>query len=97
MTTVDREKRDAAIRKAIEETLAPARIREVIVREDVDHDGDPIYMIIVITAGEDEQLDTDKVMMLFDAVTQAARKYDEQSRFPIFRFMTPSEAEYAAA
>ncbi len=97
MKTVDTAKRDEAIRKAIEETLKPARIREVRVREDVDHDGDPIYMIIVILAGENEQLDTGKVMMLFDAVGKAARQYDEQERFPVFRFMTPSEAEYAAA
>jgi hypothetical protein len=93
MTTVDREKRDAAIRKAIEETLAPARIREVIVREDVDHDGDPIYRITIILASENENTKTKKALNLWDAVMKAAQQFDDEWRFPIFTFMTPSEAE----
>ncbi len=93
MKTVDTAKRDEAIRKAIEETLKPARIREVRVREDVDHDGDPVFRITIILASDNEDVKTKQALNLWDAVIKAAKRFDDEWRFPIFTFMTPSEVE----
>ena len=89
--------RDATIRKAIEDTLKPARIGEVRVQEDEGHYGDPIYRVDIILANDDEELDTKKVMKLWEAVMDALKENDHEVRFPIFTFMTPSEAREDAA
>ncbi len=97
MTRTDTAARDRVIREAIERTLAPARIGEVRVREDEDHDGDPIYRVDIILAHDDEELDVNKMMYLWDAVMDALEKNGFEVRFPIFTFMTPSEARENAA
>ncbi len=95
--TTDAERRDAVIRKAVEDTLKPARIREVRVRESEDHYGDPIYRVDIILASDDEKLETEKTINLWDAVMDALAAEGFEVRFPIFTFMTPSEAENEAA
>ena len=91
------DKRDAAIRQAVEETLQPARIRRVTVKEDVGHDGDPIYRIFIILDRDEEELDTRKTIRLWEAVLDALEKGGYEVRFPVFTFMTPSEAKNEAA
>jgi RNA binding exosome subunit len=91
------EARDAVIRKAVVETLSPAKIREVRVRESEDHYGDPIYRVDIVLGSDDEELDTKKTILLWEAVMEALEKEGYEVRVPIFTFMTPSEAEDAAA
>ena len=91
------EQRDAVIRKAVEETLHPAKIREVRVRESEDHYGDPIYRVDIVLGRDDEKLDTQKAINLWDAVMESLEREGFEVRFPIFTFMTPSEAENEAA
>ena len=97
MTTADTAARDKVIREAVESTLAPAGIGRVIVREDEDHDGDPIYRVDIVLARDDEELDVNKTIKLWEAVMDALEKNGFEVRFPIFTFMTPSEVEDATA
>jgi len=97
MTNTDTAARDNIIREAIKRTLAPARIGEVRVREDVDHDGDPIYRVDIVLAHDDEELDANKTIKLWEAVMDALEENGFEVRFPIFTFMTPSEAQEDAA
>ena len=97
MTNTDTAARDNIIRKAIRRTLAPARIGEVRVREDIDHDGDPIYRVDIVLAHDDEELEAEKAVRLWEAVIDALQKNGFEVRFPIFTFMTPSEAQKDAA
>ncbi len=93
MVAGDTTERDEAIRKAIEETLKPTGIGRVIVHEDEGHGGTPIYRITIVLASDDERLQTGRVMRLWDAVMRATGKFDDVPRFPVFTFMTPTEAE----
>jgi len=97
MTETNIEARDRVIREAIERTLAPARIGEVRVREDEDHDGDPIYRVDIILAHDDEELDVDKTIRLWEAIMKALEENGFEVRFPIFTFMTPSDVREDAA
>ncbi len=97
MTGTDIAARDDIIRETIERTLAPARIGEVRVREDEDHDGDPIYRVDIVLARDDEELDVNKTIKLWEAVMDALEENGFEVRFPIFTFMTPSEVEDATA
>ena len=97
MTNTDIAARDDIIREAIERTLSPARIGEVRVREDEDHDGDPIYRVDIVLARDDEELDSKKTIKLWEAVIDALEENGFEVRFPIFTFMTPSEAQEDAA
>ncbi len=97
MTNTDIAARDDIIREAIERTLAPVRIGEVRVREDEDHDGDPIYRVDIVLAHDDEELDSKKTIKLWEAVIDALKESGHKVRFPIFTFMTPSEAQEDAA
>ena len=95
--TDETKRRDEVIGEAVKKTLAPAKIREVRVREGEDHYGDPIYRVDIILGSDDEKLDTQKAINLWDAVMEALEKEGLEVRFPIFTFMTPSEAENEAA
>jgi len=89
--------RDEVIRKAVVDTLAPAKIREVRVRESEDHYGDPIYRVDIVLGSDDEKLDPQKTIRLWEEVQGALDREGLEVRFPIFTFMTPSEAENEAA
>ncbi len=95
--TDDTQARDRIIREAIENTLSPARIGNVRVREDVDHMGDPIYRVDIVLAHDDEELDVNKTIRLWEAVINALKDSGHEVRFPIFTFMNPSEARENAA
>ena len=97
MTNMVTTARDNIIREAIERTLAPGRIGVVRVHEDVDHDGDPIYRITIVLASDDEELEAEKAVRLWEAVIDALQENGFEVRFPIFTFMTPSEAQQDAA
>ena len=90
-------RRDEVISKAVKDTLAPARIREVRVRESEDHYGDPIYRVDIILGSDDEKLAPERTIRLWEEVQNALEREGLEVRFPIFTFMTPSEAENEAA
>ena len=90
-------RRDEVISEAVKRTLAPAKIREVRVRESEDHYGDPIYRVDIVLGSDDEKLDPQKTINLWEEVIGALETNGFEVRFPIFTFMTPSEAEDEAA
>ena len=89
--------RDEVISEAVKKTLAPAKIREVRVRESEDHYGDPIYRVDIILGSDNEKLDPEKTIRLWEEVQGALDREGLEVRFPIFTFMTPSEAKNEAA
>jgi hypothetical protein len=85
-----------AIKKVVATQLAPARIVDVSVKEDVDHDGDRILRISVVFEAEGDRLDPKKVVGLVRHLREPFEELHED-RFPLFSFMIPSEVTGAAA
>ncbi len=89
---------DEIVKHVVETQLAPARIVDLSVTEDVDFDGDPIFRIVVVFEAEGNRLDPERVVGL----TRHLRNYLDDlgelnlERFPIWSFMTSEEANAAA-
>ena len=93
---------DEIVKQVVETRLAPARVLNLSVREDVDSDGDPIFRIVVVFEAEGDRLDPDRVVGL---TRHLRNRLDElgsdlgelvPERFPMFTFMTAEEANAAA-
>ena len=77
-----------AIEEVVREQLAGAKIVDVQVVEDTDCDGEGIYRVMVIYAGE--KLDTEKTASLVRYTRSRLRERDSYE-FPIFRFISQSD------
>lgn len=85
------------IRKIVEDELAPAKITNLFVEPDEDHDGDPILRIkIVFEVEEGHELDSRKVIGLARHLREPLENLGE-ARFPVFNFETTGEHAGAAA
>ena len=67
-------------------------IKSVLVREDNDHDGDPILRVYVVVDLRDQKIDGSRLKGLVRHVRSALTLQNE-TRFPVFTFMTPQENE----
>ncbi|CAM4371866.1 hypothetical protein [Palleronia rufa] len=84
------------IRRTVEAELAPARILDVHVQEDVDHDGDPILRISVVFEAKDDRLDPRGMVGLARHLRDPLERLRVEA-FPVFRFLTARDAAGEAA
>lgn len=84
------------VTKIVRKQLAPAKVIDVNVLEDWDHDGDAILRITIVFEVEGDRLESKKVLGLARHLREPLEKYGEQG-FPVFSFMTPEENAGAAA
>ncbi|QBY02010.1 hypothetical protein E2K80_15790 [Rhodophyticola sp. CCM32] len=84
------------IRRVVAEQLDPARIVDVTVSDDVDHDDEPILRVEVIFEVEGDRLDPKKVMGLVRHLREPLQALHEK-RFPMISFLTLDEFSGAAA
>lgn len=84
------------IRKTVEAELAPARILDVRLHEDVDHDGDPIPRISVVFEAKDDRLNPRSMVGLARHLREPLERLQVDA-FPVFRFLTARDAAGEAA
>jgi hypothetical protein len=71
--------------------LAPADVIDVAVKEDLDHDGDPILRVLVTFRSEGSVLNAESVLSLMIAAQDRLAESGER-RFPHLNFRTEEEA-----
>jgi len=90
------EKTLGVVRAVVEEQLAPAKVIDVIVDEDLDSTGKSILRIEVVFEVEEGKLDPAKVVGLARHLREPLEALKED-RFPVFTFVKPEELDGAAA
>ncbi len=92
---------DEIVKHVVVTQLAPARVVDLSVTEDVDFDGDPIFRIVVVFEAEGNRLDPERVVGLARHLRNRLGELGNElgeldsERFPIFSFMTVEEANAA--
>lgn len=86
----------STIRGVVETELSPARIVSVAVEEDVDFDDELILRVNIVFEIEGDRLDPKKVLGLVRHLREPLQAV-HVARFPVISFMTPTEADGAAA
>ena len=84
------------IKRIVKLQLAPARVIEVLVKEDIDFEGEEILRVEVTFEVEGDRLDPEKVVGLARHLREPLEELHED-RFPVFTFMKPGELDGAAA
>ena len=89
-----------SIKTAIEEALkahfSPSIIKDVLVFQEKDSDGDPILRIQVIVDRSGPELDADKLFFA-TGVARAALESINEARFPLLSFPSSDEFPGVAA
>lgn len=81
-----------AIAEVVRDRLSDARIVDVSVAEDVDHDGDDILRVEVVFEAEGDRLDPSRVRGLIRHIRSRLAGLHED-RFPMMSFQTPRDVE----
>ncbi|QBF29738.1 hypothetical protein [Thalassococcus sp. S3] len=84
------------IRNVFESHFEGVKLAEFEVREDLDHDGDPILRIKFVFETEDNRLDPKKVKSMIRHLREPLAEIGED-RFPITSYMTKEEFDGEAA
>ncbi len=71
--------------------LAPAEIVDLSVKEELDHDGDPVLRLLITFRSPGDRLDPGSVAGLIRHLRRALEEHGEE-RFPHIRFQTEAEA-----
>lgn len=90
------ERLSETIKEIVIEQLAPVQVVDLVVREDVDHDGDEILRVEVVVEVDGDRLDPERVMGLVRHLREPLQMVHEE-RFPVFTFVKPGELDGAAA
>ena len=94
MNDINRVRR--TVRNVVSHQLAPAKIIDVELTEDVDHDGDPILRVRVIFEAKDDSLGAKNVLGLARHLREPLELLGETAS-PVFSFMTSKEFAGEAA
>ena len=84
------------VRSVLEAELAPARVIDVELQRDRDHDGDPILKIRVFVEIPDQGLEPSKVRGLIRHLRKPLNDFEDVG-FPIISLMSPEERSPEAA
>jgi len=82
---------EAIINEVVRERLSRTRILDVKVDEDVDGEGEPVFRVVVVYDEAGGALDAHETVSLARHARLRLSEADE-SRFPIFRFMSQGDA-----
>lgn len=84
------------IRGVVEQQLQPARVTEVVLHGEFDHDGDPILRIQIVLEMPEGGLDPSKVRGLIRHLREPLNDFSEVG-FPVLSITTPAELPPEAA
>ena len=93
----DHSERDRLIADVLKETLAPVAIRSVRVAEAEGFYGDPAYHIEVILDDDAQVVSPEKAIAAMERIREALARHGHEDRLPLLTFLSPEEAEHAAA
>lgn len=85
-----------SIAQVFEARFAPAKVIDVSLVDDVDHDGDPILRIQVVFDAPHDRLEPSRVRSFLRHLREPLQD-QIGDRFPVMRYVTKQEAEAAAA
>lgn len=84
------------VRRVIQDELRDARLVDVSITDEIDHDGDPFLRVEVVFDSENTPLDPQKVKGLGRHLREPMRRLNER-RFLVFSFKTAAEQAGEAA
>ncbi len=87
---------DQRLKELVQRELAPAIIVDVRTEEIEGVDDEPLLRIWVVYTNKDKLLDPEKTIRLSRPFRQSFAKLCA-SRFPLFSFIIPEEADFAAS
>ena len=85
---------DKTLKKFVQKELAPAEIVDLRTEETEDADGEPLLRIWVVYKAKNNLLDPEKTVRLSRSLRQSFAELCA-SRFPLFSFIIPEEADFA--
>ena len=85
---------DKTLKEFVQKELTPAEIVDLRTEETEDADGEPLLRIWVVYKAKNNLLDPEKTVRLSRSLRQSFAELC-MSRFPLFSFIIPEEADFA--